>query len=89
MSGMMFGADRTENAAPEFNPIKADEVEVEQASAVVQTQTVKEDQGTANAEYKSASTHFTQKMASFIEGIVTGFYEIIVQLLYQVVQLFY
>lgn len=91
MSGMMFGADRTEEASPEVspvNPIEAKETETVQ-SVAIQTSTVQNNQSPADVEYKSASTHFTQKMASFIEGIVKGFYEIIVQLLYQVAQLFY
>lgn len=90
MSGMMFGANRTENTSPEGY---ANKPEVEQVDAVVETSTVKVNQAPDRIEkvaYRSdSSSHFTQDAASFIGGIVTGFYEVVVQMLYQVVQLFY
>lgn len=91
MSGMMFGADRDrpEYTAPEIRSVDVIETDRENVE-VVKTSTGNESVVTEKAEYKQdTSTHFTQKMASFIEGIVKGFYEIIVQLLYQIVQLFY
>ncbi|WP_042146016.1 hypothetical protein [Paucisalibacillus sp. EB02] len=43
------------------------------------------------AEELSASStdHLSQKTASFLEVIVQGFYDLIVQILYQISQLFY
>lgn len=93
VSGMMFGVDRdhSQNTSPEVQTIDVNESEIqqEQAETVVKTSAGKDNIGSENGEYKQAPTHFTQKMASFIEGIVKGFYEVIIQLLYQVVQLFY
>jgi|SRR5690625_849271 len=36
-----------------------------------------------------AKPHFTQKAASFLEGGVKGFYEVVVEILYQISRLFF
>ncbi|WP_430785157.1 hypothetical protein VBD025_10385 [Virgibacillus flavescens] len=79
VSGMLFGVERerTDVPLPEGEIINEDYA-VEQVAVTP-----------VNTEYQEAPAHFTQKMASFIEGIVKVFYEIVVQLLYQIVQLFY
>jgi hypothetical protein len=54
-----------------------------QETEVVNQQTVAE-------ELSASSTdHLSQKTASFLEVIVQGFYDLIVQILYQISQLFY
>ncbi|WP_404453071.1 hypothetical protein LG329_02830 [Virgibacillus necropolis] len=90
VSGMLFGVehDRTEFTLPNVETIDEEEPNV-QPEADIQGSPVNEKVTVDSSEYKEAPVHFTQKMASFIEGIVKGFYGIIVQLLYQVVQLFY
>ncbi|ASN05178.1 hypothetical protein [Virgibacillus necropolis] len=82
VSGMLFGVERDQL---EFTSPKVETIDVNKVSESQETISPLSE----NNEYKQAPDHFTQKMASFIEGIVKGFYEIIVQLLYQVVQLFY
>lgn len=83
---MLFGLEGNtpEYTSPEVKTIHVDKETKQQAEVTTQGPPAIE-----NKEYKQAPVHFTQKMASFIEGIVKGFYEIIVQMLYQVVQLFY
>jgi biopolymer transport protein ExbD len=54
-----------------------------QETEIVNQQTVAE-------ELSASSTdHLSQKTASFLEVIVQGFYDLIVQILYQISQLFY
>ncbi|WP_096270638.1 hypothetical protein [Paucisalibacillus globulus] len=54
-----------------------------QESEVVNQQTVANELSASNTE------HLSQKTASFLEVIVQGFYDLIVQILYQISQLFY
>jgi hypothetical protein len=54
-----------------------------QESEVVNQQTVAEELSASSTE------HLSQKTASFLEVIVQGFYDLIVQILYQISQLFY
>lgn len=91
MSGMMFGVERdhTEYTSPEVSSVGVNEADSQNAN-VMQTSAEIEGGRFETSEYKqTTSSHFTQKMASFIGGIVKGFYEIIVQVLYQIAQLFY
>lgn len=79
VSGMLFGVERDRADVP-----------VPEAEIINGTQAVEQVAVTpVNTDFQESPAHFTQKMASFIEGIVKVFYEIVVQLLYQVVQLFY
>lgn len=91
VSGMLFGLERdqTEFTVPNVETIDINEANVQEGEVITQGTPVVENIAANSSEYKQAPVHFTQKMASFVEGIVKGFYEIIVQLLYQVVQLFY
>ncbi|ASK63140.1 hypothetical protein CFK37_13765 [Virgibacillus phasianinus] len=87
VSGMLFGVEHDRDQAklptPQVETIDGNEGS-EQQEEIIKVTSEPE-----NGEYKQAPVYFTQKMASFFEGIVKGFYEIIVQLLYQIVQLFY
>lgn len=82
VSGMLFGVERerTEFTQPEAETLVVNDPARQQMTDLPTIQ---------NEEFKQAPDHLTQKMASFIGDIVKGFYEVVVQLLYQVVQLFY
>lgn len=83
LAGTVYGTDRGNNAV---NDEKVNSVEVlnnnEQIEMVEKTRKIN------NSEI-TESTHFTEKAASFMGAAVTGFYEVVVQILYQVSQLFF
>jgi uncharacterized protein YxeA len=90
VSGMLFGVERerAESSLPKVESIDVQNSQVK-TDRTDRQPPVSNNVVTNNGEYKQAPVHFTQKMASFIEGIVKGFYGIIVQVLYQITQLFY
>lgn len=92
LTGMLYGMDRENYAmpnssvnqeetvpdtAPEKEPIAIEE-------AVNETVT---DQNLHSPE--SESKHFTEKAASFLGTAVKAFYDVVVQILYQISQLFF
>ncbi|SDQ48428.1 hypothetical protein [Virgibacillus salinus] len=84
--GIVVGLDRGESAT---DPIQSTEntvrtEEVEEKQVVVVEQTTSENIMTAEAPVQ-----FTQKIAKFLEASVQGFYEIIVEVIYQIVQVFF
>ncbi|MFS0672866.1 hypothetical protein [Ornithinibacillus sp. 179-J 7C1 HS] len=65
------------------NEVKHTANENPNAPEVVNQQTITEELQATNSD------HLSQKTASFIEVIVQGFYDVIVEILYQISQLFF
>ncbi|MFB4166529.1 hypothetical protein [Virgibacillus sp. JSM 102003] len=84
--GIVVGLDRGEN---ENNPIQNTENTITQEKAD-EKQVVAVEKTTSEDIMKAeAPEHFTQKTATFLEASVQGFYEIVVEVIYQIVQVFF
>ncbi|SEQ17199.1 hypothetical protein SAMN05216232_1775 [Virgibacillus subterraneus] len=82
--GIVVGLDRGESATDPMTENTVRTEEVEEKQVVVVEQTTSENIMTAEAPVQ-----FTQKIAKFLEASVQGFYEIIVEVIYQIVQVFF
>ena len=82
--GMLFGLDKQSNhlSKPEENTINPIEY-----SESLDINIEKEQIHTLNQQ--NQSPHFTQKLATGLEKIVTGFYEGVVQVIYQISSLLF
>lgn len=83
--GMLFGIDRQADhhiGAPTDNMIDPVEYGDAQDVEIEQMQIQKLNQ-------QNQSPHFTQKLATGLEKIVTGFYEGVVQIIYQISSLLF
>ncbi|MEC5422200.1 hypothetical protein QGM71_01665 [Virgibacillus sp. C22-A2] len=85
LTGVLYGMDRGEIS---LHDEATKEVELVESQELASTQMVLVEQELDNHNMEEAE-HFTQKTASFLEAGVKGFYEVIVQILYQVSQLFF
>lgn len=83
LAGTLYGMDRGDVAAKDE---KIASVEVPNNNE--QAETIKKAEETNTIKIQETG-HFTEKAASFLEAAVTGFYEVVVQILYQVSQLFF
>ncbi len=81
--GIVVGLDRGENAA---DPIQSTETQEKVDEKQVMTVEKATNEDIMAAE---APVHFTQKIATFLEASVQGFYEIVVEVIYQIVQVFF
>lgn len=68
--------DDQQESTKTVEEVKERELEIEKAKAL-QTAQINE------------PSHFTEKTASFLETAVKGFYEVVVEILYQISSLFY
>ncbi|HLR66506.1 hypothetical protein [Virgibacillus alimentarius] len=94
LAGMLFGIDRGQIASKpvetdterivNHEEEKMDEGEIIEKERILQ---IEEADETTTADVEP-DNHLTQKTASVLEAGVKGFYEIIVQILYQISQLF-
>ena len=95
---MLYGMDRENHASPD-RTISQEELETESISVSDELTEIEERNGDENADeivikqnlqsQKNEPAHFTEKAASFLGTVVKGFYDIVVQILYQISQLFY
>lgn len=90
--GTIVGIDRSEQTGP---PAEIAEETVDVSSGISQTaQTENQDTEIVDSETVAQELsqmnqdHLSQKTASFIEVIVKGFYDIVVEIMYQISQLF-
>ncbi|WP_026906243.1 hypothetical protein [Paucisalibacillus globulus] len=93
--GTLVGIDHNgKSLIPTSSTVKTEDVESTpevqqtvnkdiQETEVVNQETIAQELTNPNTE------HLSQKTASFLEVIVQGFYDLIVQILYQISQLFY
>lgn len=84
--GMVVGIDRGESST---DPIQNTEKTVNQEKVEEKQVMVVEQTASENVMTAEAPKHFTQKMATFLEAGVQGFYELIVEVIYQIVQVFF
>ncbi|HLR08262.1 MAG TPA: hypothetical protein VK136_03225 [Bacillota bacterium] len=89
LAGLVVGIDRGQIDSEEIPAtIETEEItdtEENQGAPLAQEQMVDEHLVDAGA----SSAHFTQKAAASMEAIVTRFYDLVVQILYQIAQLFF
>lgn len=88
---MLYGMDRENYAMPDDSVNQSESVPV----TISEKPEVTEDtvnEAVANQDLHSLNNepvHFTEKAASFLEAGVKVFYDIVVQILYQISQLFF
>ncbi|WP_047986339.1 hypothetical protein [Ornithinibacillus californiensis] len=93
--GAIVGIDYNGKAVESIKPTAIQEVTETQAQVqqtvneTVQEPEVVNQQVVAQELSNSNPDHLSQKTASFLEVIVQGFYDLIVQILYQISQLFF
>lgn len=93
LTGMLMGMDREQSSYS--MPLEEEQEEMvplfnQTESYVSDDQKLYEDEvsETSNEQLERSSSHFIENLALFLEKIVKGFYEIIVELLYQITRLF-
>lgn len=94
LAGMVLGVDRGQSA---INPDVDVEQEVEvpepsENKQMIEKERIVQAEEASNEEIVDAEEepmHLTQKTASLLETGVKGFYEMVVQMLYQISQLFF
>lgn len=84
--GIVVGLDRGENAT---DPIQSTENTITQEKVDEKQVMVVEKTTSENTMTAEAPVHSTQKMATFLEASVQGFYDIVVEVIYQIVQVFF
>ncbi|WP_163970053.1 hypothetical protein [Oceanobacillus halotolerans] len=94
LSGMVFGMGQENQYAEEnqeeiIPPYEQESQAISDEQQLVEQPTKEDVTNTVGAIEVEEPTHFTQKMATFLETAVKGFYEAIVQIMYQVSQLFF
>lgn len=82
LAGTVYGTDRGNNA------INNEKVETIEMSDNMEQMVMAETSEIDSSEI-TEPTHPTEKAASIMGAAVTGFYEVVVQILYQVSQLFF
>lgn len=85
LSGMLFGMDREHAQVDRFETSHSENKEEQTKIASNQDDIIIVDQS-ADME---TPVHFTQKTASFLETGVKGFYEVVVEILYQISTFFF
>ncbi|MBP1968719.1 hypothetical protein J2Z83_000813 [Virgibacillus natechei] len=92
LTGMMYGMDRGNIASTDglVDQTESNEPERNQGE-IVEMEPIEEKELEPSTEGINIEepNHFTQRAASFLEAGVKGFYEVVVQVLYQVSQLFF
>ncbi|GAB3050716.1 hypothetical protein [Virgibacillus ainsalahensis] len=87
LTGMVYGIERDDLAGKDETIEEIEEKE-QMVEETEQIETV--DQAVSQEALEmEGKVHFTQKAASLLETVVKGFYEMVVQMLYQISQLFF
>ncbi|MFD1038536.1 hypothetical protein ACFQ3N_09040 [Virgibacillus byunsanensis] len=92
LTGMVLGIDKGQNSA---STVVEDEVKTTiqdqdlESVEKVTNKDVLEPEVNNNIMNIQEPVHFTQKMANFLETLVKGFYDIVVEIVYQIAQLFF
>lgn len=97
LAGMLIGVDRDRDAMPATNKQEANEsieemVQLENDVDITEEDDhlfIEDEQIEEQTARVGQPEHSTQKIASFLESIVTGFYDIVVEILYQISSLFF
>ncbi|WP_164668558.1 hypothetical protein [Virgibacillus doumboii] len=90
LTGLVVGMDREQNAMDASqNTEKTSVQDKMQEAQEVQEVMVVEQTSNKSVQTEDAPMNLTQKAAMFLEDVVGGIYEMIVGMLYQVVQLFF
>ncbi|UJL44890.1 hypothetical protein KFZ58_10665 [Virgibacillus sp. NKC19-16] len=83
LTGMLYGMDNDDTAIN-------DESEGSDQAVVIEEEEIETiESSSIDVMDRQEPVHFVQKAASFLETFVKGFYELVVQGLYQVSQLFF
>ncbi|RDW21750.1 hypothetical protein [Oceanobacillus chungangensis] len=88
LAGTLYGSDRNQDIANVSTAENIDQTSSGQIPVVTKTEVVNE-MTTGNLMEMEQQEQFIPKFASFLEVVVTGFYEIVVEVLYQIAQLFF
>ncbi|ALX48134.1 hypothetical protein [Lentibacillus amyloliquefaciens] len=87
LTGFVMGMDRTHQENDEVSHVAEDvsDSETMEARQVV----VEQERGPDHTKEIEEQGHFTQKAATFLESGVKGFFELIVNMAYQLVRVFF
>lgn len=88
LTGMILGIDRDQNDQSKDRE-KIEELSLDAEIVDYETRVDEHVIMTEESIDMEASPHFTQKLASFLEAAVKGFYEVIVEILYRISTLFF
>ncbi|WP_373892860.1 hypothetical protein ACUL41_08695 [Virgibacillus natechei] len=86
LTGMLYGMDNNNVA---INDKSGQSEEPDQAVVIEEEEVETVETSSIDLMDRQEPVHFIQKAASFLETGVKGFYEAVVQILYQVSQLFF
>lgn len=86
LTGMLYGMDNNDIAIKEES---GQSEELDQTVGLEEEQVETVETSSIDVMERAEPVHFVQKAASFLEAGVKGFYEVVVQILYQVSQLFF
>lgn len=86
LTGMLYGMDNNDIA---INDESGQSGSPDQAVVIEEEVETIESTSSIDVMDRQEPVHFIQKAASFLEAGVKGFYEVVVQILYQVSQLFF
>jgi cell division septation protein DedD len=91
LSGTLYGMDRDRGGSRQEVPaIEAPQEQQESAETLATTKELEEMEKIEELRAAEMNEkHFTVKTASFLETAVKGFYEIVVEMLYQISSLFF
>lgn len=86
LTGLITGMDRThqENDRETYTAEEVSDTEtIEEETVVI------EQEATPNNTEPAGALHLTQKAAGFLESAVTGFFELVVNMAYQLAEVFF
>lgn len=93
LSGTLYGMDHSKGVEDEdvLPSMEASDNQRESAETMSETVELEEQEKIEQTRLAQASgpQHFTEKMANFLETAVKGFYEVVVEILYQISALFF
>ncbi|RDW19246.1 hypothetical protein CWR48_09385 [Oceanobacillus arenosus] len=88
LAGTLYGTDRNLITMNNETTENIEQTTIKQEPIVTESEVVSE-VVTGNIMEMGKQDHLIPKVASFLEGAVTGFYEIVVEVLYQIAQIFF
>lgn len=93
LSGTLYGMDRGDVAANDeaVSSVETSGQQEKSSEAAIKTNDADKINNMEQISLAEANkpVHFTEKIASFLEGAVKGFYEVVVEILYQISALFF
>ncbi|SFD55731.1 hypothetical protein SAMN05216238_102197 [Lentibacillus persicus] len=87
LTGLITGMDRTqqENDRDTYTAEEVSDTETIEEETVV----IEQEAPTNNTEEPAGALHLTQKAAGLLESAVTGFFELVVNMAYQLAEVFF